>query len=223
MITCKNVTLIKDNHTILSDISVNLTAKRIGIIGHNGSGKTTFSKLLNGLEIPTSGEVSLFNQEMEPIEKQQHVGFVFQNPDNQIIFPIVEEDIGFGLTQLGLPKKEIQQRVEDFLNKFNLGHLKQRLTHQLSGGEKQLIALIGVLIMQPEYIILDEPTTLLDLKNRLALIEILNDLQQKLIIVSHDLELMSQMDQLILFHSGSIVDSGEPTRILTKYQELSRC
>ncbi|UJF20304.1 energy-coupling factor ABC transporter ATP-binding protein (plasmid) [Vibrio sp. SS-MA-C1-2] len=223
MISCHDIVLKKDGKTLLSNISLTLTAKRIGIIGHNGSGKTSFSKLLNGLETPTSGEITIFDSQGGSLPRQQHMGFVFQNPDNQIIFPIVEEDLAFGLKNSGLTKEQISQRVSQFLGQFGLEHLQKCLTHQLSGGEKQLIALLGVLIMQPDYIILDEPTTLLDLKNRGRLIHLLAGLEQTLIIVSHDLGLISEMEQVILFHQGEVMGVGSPLDMIAKYKEISLC
>ncbi|MDA9556192.1 energy-coupling factor ABC transporter ATP-binding protein [Vibrio sp.] len=223
MITCNNVSLTKEGRDVLQNITVQLEARRIGIIGHNGSGKTTFTKMLNGLEKPTSGEVQVFDDQGKVLNNNENVGFVFQNPDNQIIFPIVEEDIAFGLQQSNVSKAEIAQKVDDILARFQLSSLKTRMTHQLSGGEKQLIAMMGVLVMQPEYIVLDEPTTLLDLKNRLNLINILKELDEKLIIVSHDLELMEQMDQVVLFNQGRIIEIGEPTTVIEKYKEISLC
>lgn len=224
MISLNNIAVRKGDKTILQDLSLTLIEKRIGIIGHNGSGKSTFAKLLNGLEVCTEGQVIFGNT---PSSVNQHmrkkVGFVFQNPDNQIVYPLVEEDIAFGLKKSGLSKAEISSRVEQYLAQFGLPHLIGRLTHELSGGEKQLVALIGVLIMEPQYIVLDEPTTLLDLRNRSMLLKILRDLDQSLIIVSHDLEFMAEMERLILIHEGRVFQDGSPEEVISAYRELSQC
>ncbi|WP_027835624.1 energy-coupling factor ABC transporter ATP-binding protein [Maritalea myrionectae] len=219
MIEITKASLIKNERTILSDISVKLTESRIGIIGHNGSGKSSFAKLLNGLEPCTTGQVRVGGADIS--EHRARVGFVFQNPDNQLVMPLVEEDIAFGLKKSGLSKSEINGRSDALLEKFGLAHLRERLTHELSGGEKQLIALIGVLIMQPEHIILDEPTTLLDLRNRAILLAMLDKLEQQLIIVSHDLDLMAQMDRLLLIHEGRLHADGDPSQIIETYRDLS--
>lgn len=219
MIEITKASLIKNERTILSDISVKLTESRIGIIGHNGSGKSSFAKLLNGLEPCTTGQVRVGGADIS--EHRARVGFVFQNPDNQLVMPLVEEDIAFGLKKSGLSKSEINDRSDTLLKKFGLAHLRERLTHELSGGEKQLIALIGVLIMQPEHIILDEPTTLLDLRNRAILLAMLDKLEQQLIIVSHDLDLMAQMDRLLLIHEGRLHADGDPSQIIETYRDLS--
>ncbi len=221
MISLDDICVKKDNKLILKNISMEITERRVGIIGRNGSGKSTLAKIFNGLEKPYSGKVKLTDKENNILEPSGHVGFVFQNPDNQIVFPIVEEDLAFGLKKSGLSKEEITKYIEYYLGKFNLNHLKSRYTYQLSGGEKQLIALIGVLIMQPTYIVLDEPTTLLDLANKVILVNILNRLEQNLIIVSHDLDLIKDMDKVILIDNGAIIFSGDATTAIDKYKKLS--
>lgn len=219
MIEIAEASLVKNGRTILSDVCAKLTERRIGIIGHNGSGKSSFAKMLNGLEPCTSGQVRVGGADITA--HRARVGFVFQNPDNQLVMPLVEEDIAFGLKKSGLSKAEIKSRSDALLEKFNLTNLRERLTHELSGGEKQLIALIGVLIMQPDHIILDEPTTLLDLRNRAILLSMLEKLEQQLIIVSHDLDMMAQMDRLLLIHEGKLFADGDPTEIISTYRDLS--
>jgi biotin transport system ATP-binding protein len=223
MIKIENVGVSKENKTILAAISVTLTEPRIGIIGSNGSGKSTFAKLLNGLERATTGAVFVNDA---PIGKNNKtalgkVGFVFQNPDNQIVFPIVVEDLAFGLKKSGLSKQQIQSRITTYLEQFGLRHLLERRTHELSGGEKQLIALIGVLLMEPEIIVLDEPTTLLDLRNRSILLKLLAELPQKLIIVSHDLALMAEMDRLLWIENGNIHQDGSPEAVISAYRQFA--
>lgn len=219
MMEIVSASLVKNGRTILSDISARLTERRIGIIGHNGSGKSSFAKLLNGLEPCTRGKVRVGGADIS--KHRARVGFMFQNPDNQMVMPLVEEDIAFGLKKSGLDKSEIKDRTDELLDKFSLGHLRDRLTHELSGGEKQLIALIGVLIMEPDHIILDEPTTLLDLRNRSILLSILDKLEQQLIVVSHDLDLMAEMDRVLLIHEGRLHANGRPAQIIETYRELS--
>lgn len=221
MLSVRNAFVEKNNKTILENVSVDLNEARIGIIGSNGSGKSTFAKLLNGLETPISGQVLLNDTPISSVASQGKVGFVFQNPDNQIVFPIVGEDLEFGLKKSGLSKDDIQTRVSRYLDEFGIAHLIDRRTHELSGGEKQLIALIGVLVMEPGFIVIDEPTTLLDLRNRRILINTLDQLEQNLVIVSHDLDLMSQMERLIWIDEGAVRLDGEPTSVLKRYVEFS--
>ena len=224
MIFMNNISVIKGDSTILSDISLTLSEKRIGIIGDNGSGKSTFAKLLNGLQPCSTGHIGC-GDTSSAADKQMRsfVGFVFQNPDNQIVYPLVEEDIAFGLKKSGLTKTEVGARVDEYLVKFSLTHLRGRFTHELSGGEKQLIALVGVLIMLPQYIVLDEPTTLLDLRNRAMLLKVLSELEQSLVIVSHDLEWMMKMDRVILIHNGKIHLDGHPESVIPQYKRLAEC
>jgi biotin transport system ATP-binding protein len=219
LIQLEGVTVRKGDTLILDAISVELTERRIGIIGPNGSGKSTFARLLNGLERPTTGTVRVDGEPTDRKSPLGKVGFVFQNPDNQIVLPLVDEDLAFGLRKSGLAKSEIGARVRRHLDRFGLTHLSERRTHELSGGEKQLIALIGVLVMEPAIIVLDEPTTLLDLRNRRILVSFLDRLDQKLIVVSHDLELMASMDRLIWIDEGRIRGDGDAGDIVRAYRE----
>lgn len=221
MLSVQNAFVEKNNKEILSNVSAELNESRIGIIGSNGSGKSTFAKLLNGLETPTSGQVLLENTPISSKSALGKVGFVFQNPDNQIVFPIVGEDLEFGLKKSGLAKEDIQQRVRKLVERFSITHLIDRRTHELSGGEKQLIALIGVLVMEPQIIVIDEPTTLLDLRNRRTLLNTLDQLEQNLVIVSHDLELMAQMQRLIWIEEGMIRADSKPSVVLEDYVRFS--
>lgn len=229
MISFKNVSVSKNGNDILKDVTVSLGENRIGenrigIIGHNGSGKSTFAKLMNGLEDCTEGDIIIQHDDVDAHQSaRKTVGFMFQNPDNQIVFSIVEEDIAYGLKKSGLSKAEIKSKVRQYLDRFGLSHLHNRFTHELSGGEKQLVALIGVLIMDPKYIVLDEPTTLLDLKNRSMLLNALQSLEQTLIVVSHDLEFMGEMDRLIFIHNGGIHADGKPEEVLKTYRKISQC
>jgi biotin transport system ATP-binding protein len=221
VIRLDGVTVRKGDTLILDSVSLELTERRIGIIGPNGSGKSTFARLLNGLEKPTTGTVHVDGAPTDRVSALGKVGFVFQNPDNQIVMPLVDEDLAFGLRKSGLSKSEIGERVQRHLERFDLTHLNERRTHELSGGEKQLIALIGVLVMEPAIIVLDEPTTLLDLRNRRILVSLLDRLDQTLIVVSHDLELMAPMDRLIWIDEGRIRGDGNAGDIVRGYREAT--
>lgn len=222
MIEFSGVSVVKNGVSVLKEISVRLSERRVGVIGRNGSGKSTFARLLNGIEIPTSGEVRL-NGKSDRKALRRHVGFVFQNPDNQIVYPIVSEDLAFGLKRLKLSEAEANARINEVLHRFGLENLHDRFTHQLSGGEKQMIALAGVLVMKPQMVVLDEPTTLLDLWNKRKFMSMLRELEQSIVVVSHDLELMDGFDRVLHIENGSIVGDGDPTMVIADYLARSRC
>lgn len=216
MIRFRDVSVKKDGQPILSGIDLSLSERRVGVIGRNGSGKSTFARLFNGLEAPTSGSVILDGQKGGK-SLRRHVGFVFQNPDNQIVYPIVHEDLAFGLKNLGLGKDEMRTRIDTVLSRFQLEHLRNRLTHQLSGGEKQMIALAGVLVMRPRLIVLDEPTTLLDLWNKRRFMAAIHELEQHVVLVSHDLDLLEGFDRVLHIDNGRVVADGKPSEIIADY------
>ncbi|MBL4667441.1 MAG: ABC transporter ATP-binding protein [Sneathiella sp.] len=222
MIRLQSVNVAFDGRAVLENISLQLQEQRIGVIGLNGSGKSTFVRLLNGLQLPDEGSVfvSDLDSRKDGRKIRRRVGFVFQNPDNQIVYPTVREDMSFGLKNLKFSKEEIEKRIEAALTEYGIEHLSDRLTHRLSGGEKQLIALVGVLIMQPEYIVLDEPTTLLDLKNKRRLMSVIRDLGQRVIMVTHDLDLLTEFDRVLCFHEGALVSDGAPAEVITEYLKL---
>lgn len=222
MISFSGVAVEKNGVGILRDIDLRITERRVGVIGRNGSGKSTFARLFNGIETPSRGKVAFEGAET-PKELRRHVGFVFQNPDNQIVYPLVSEDLEFGLKNLKLPKDEARQRIDEVLARFGLTHLRDRLTHQLSGGEKQMIALAGVLVMQPRMIVFDEPTTLLDLWNKRMLMNALQELEPSIVVVSHDLDLLQGFDRVLHFENGRIADDGPPAEVIAGYIEKSQC
>ena len=206
-------------HHVLKDVSLSLGEERIGIIGANGSGKSTFARLLNGLLIPDEGTVTVDGIDTREDVKavRRRVGFVFQNPDNQIVFPVVEEDVAFGLKNLKLPKDEIARRVESVLDRYRLGHLRDRPTHLLSGGEKQMLAISAVLVMEPRYVVFDEPMTLLDLRNKRLIIEIVRGIEQPVVLVTHDLDHLRDFDRVIVFDGGSVTADGDPDAAIREY------
>lgn len=218
MIIFEDVSVEKSGKTILKSISVELGDHRVGIIGRNGSGKSTFARLINGLEKPSSGTVSIDGMQ-DTKSLRRKVGFVFQNPDNQIVYPIVREDLEFGLKNLKLPEAERSRRIADILERFEITHLANRFTHELSGGEKQLIALAGVLVMEPDIIVFDEPTTLLDLWNTRRFMAAVKTLRQQVILVTHDLDLIRDFDRALLVEDGAIAGDGSPIEIIAHYYD----
>jgi len=222
MITLENVTVEFDQRRVLDDISLSLSEKRIGIVGANGSGKSTFVRLLNGLQVASSGIVRVddFDAAKDGRKLRRHVGFVFQNPDNQIVYPVVEEDIAFGLKALKLPKDEIDRRIDEVLARYGLSDFKTHPSHLLSGGQKQLLAISGVLVMAPRYVIFDEPTTLLDLRNRNRVERAIAELDQTVITVSHDLDLIANYDRVLVFENGRIACDDIPAIAIPRYREM---
>ncbi|WP_299354835.1 ATP-binding cassette domain-containing protein [uncultured Shimia sp.] len=212
MIEIDNVTLAYGDRTVLRDISLSLSEKRIAIIGANGSGKSSFARLLNGLALPSAGAVRVDGQDTRTHGKdvRRKVGFVFQNPDNQIVFPVVEEDLAFGMKNLGFSKEDIARNTTDILERYNMSDLREHPAHLLSGGQKQLLAISGVLVMQPDYVVLDEPTTLLDLRNKRRITRAIEALEQTVILASHDLDLLRDFDRVIVFDEGRVIADDRP-------------
>ena len=222
MIELQGVGVTRGEREILSGIDLALAERRIGIIGRNGSGKSTLARLLNGLEAPTRGRVTLDGKAGGKALRRQ-VGFVFQNPDNQIVYPIVHEDLAFGLKGLRLGAEEVRARIDAVLDRFGITHLRNRLTHELSGGEKQMIALAGVMVMDPRVIVLDEPTTLLDLCNKRRFMEAIRALEQQVVMVSHDLDLLADFDRVLLIAEGGIRADGPPAAVIADYVAGAQC
>ena len=206
-------------HHVLRDVNLTIAERRVGVIGANGSGKSTFARLLNGLLIPDEGTVTVdgFDTREDVKAVRRRVGFVFQNPDNQIVFPVVEEDVAFGLKNLKLAKEEIGRRVDAVLERYRLGHLRDRATHLLSGGEKQMLAISAVLVMEPRYVVLDEPMTLLDLRNKELIIEIIREIEQPVVLVTHDLDHLRDFDRVIVFDEGGVTADGAPDAAIREY------
>ena len=207
----------------LRPLSVTLTERRIGVIGLNGSGKTTFARLINGLNRPSEGKVSVNGLDTVTDARAvlQTVGFIFQNPQNQIILPIVRDDVAFGLKQLGLGRAEIENRVKAVLARLGISHLENRRAHELSGGELQLAALAALLITEPQILILDEPTNQLDLKNRAIVEMTMAALSQALVVITHDLPLVAGFDRVLVFHEGALVADAGPEEAVARYLEVA--
>lgn len=219
MIEIRNVSLSYGDRTVLHQVSLSLTERRIAIIGANGSGKSSFARLLNGLVLPTKGEVQIDGQSTKTHGKdiRQKVGFVFQNPDNQIVFPVVEEDLAFGMKNLGFSKEKIARKTDEILARYDMTDFREHPAHLLSGGQKQLLAISGVLVMEPRYIVMDEPTTLLDLRNKRRVAQAIDALDQTVILVSHDLGLLEGFDRVIVFEDGHVIEDATPDIAIPAY------
>ncbi|MEO9902876.1 MULTISPECIES: ABC transporter ATP-binding protein [Alphaproteobacteria] len=216
----QNVSLELEGRTVLQDISLSLQEARVGIVGLNGSGKSSLVRLLNGLRLPTGGEVRMFGVSTEAMraELPRYVGFVFQNPDHQAIFPTVEEEIAFGLTQLGFARAEARDQALAFLVRHHCGHLAEKPFADLSEGQKQLICLLAVLVMKPKLLILDEPMSSLDGLATRRIERKLAELDQKIVMISHDLGLLRNFDRVLWVGDGKIYMDGAPGDVLPAYE-----
>lgn len=207
----------------LHPLTVSLVERRIGVIGLNGSGKTTFARLINGLTLATAGSVSVGGEDpaKAPEAVRRRVGFIFQNPANQIIMPIIREDIAFGPKSHGVRGAELATLVDGVLARFGLADLADRRPHELSGGELQLAALAAVLATRPEIVILDEPTNQLDLKNRAVVKAAIDSLEETAIVISHDLDLVGDLGRVLVFHAGRLAFDGPAIEAIPFYRELA--
>jgi biotin transport system ATP-binding protein len=204
---------------VLTNVSVTLTERRVGVIGANGSGKSTFARLLNGLVLPSAGTVTVdgLDTRTQGREVRRRVGFVFQDPDAQIVHPTVEEDLAFGPHNQGLPADEIARRVDEVLVRYGLAGHRDHPAHLLSGGQKQLLAIAGVLVMHPQRIVFDEPTTLLDLTNTRRVSRVIDELEQDVVVVTHHLDSLGGFDRVLVFEDGRVVADGSPGETVPWY------
>lgn len=223
-ITFEAACVERDGRVVLGPLDLRLHEGRIGILGLNGSGKSTLLKLINGLVRTSSGAVCVddFDPARQPREVRRQVGYLFQNPDNQIVFPVVVEDVEFGPRNMGLPKAEVASRARAALEQLAIGALAERAVSQLSGGEKQLVALAGLLAMEPRTVLYDEPTAQLDLRNRNRVVEAIFALPQQAIIVSHDLELIGACQRVLVLEAGRLVFDGEAEAAVRFYKDCCR-
>lgn len=221
MIEIVNVSHAFDGKPALRGLNLRLSEKRIGIIGVNGSGKSTFARLLNALLIPDQGEVIIdgLSTRRSARAVRRKVGFVFQNPEHQIVMPTVEEDLAFGPRNLGLSEAEIARRMDALLNGYGLAAKRSEAAHVMSGGEKKLLTLLSVLIMQPHYVIFDEPLNSLDLPSRRKIAAVMEALPQNVITITHDLDLIAGYDRVLLFEEGRIAADGRPDEVIALYRE----
>ncbi len=217
------------SHLALKDFNLEIERGSFTVIlGHNGSGKSTLAKLLNGLLKPTSGEVmvdgmSTLDENVET-EIKRRVGLVFQNPDNQLIASIVEEDVAFGPENLGIEPEEIKRRVNDALESVEMLEFASSSPHHLSGGQKQRVAIAGIIAMEPSCIVLDEPTAMLDPKGRKEILSTLFKLNKEkgitIILITHYMEEAENADRVIVMNDGEIIADNTPKNIFSKVRML---
>ena len=205
-----------DKPGVLQDVSLKVRpGERVGLIGPNGAGKTTFFLLVCGVLKPGAGEIVLFGEPVARGKFRPEAGMVFQNPDDQLFCPSVWDDVAFGPRNLGLAKEEVEARVTDALSFTGGLELAGRPPHHLSGGEKRMVSIAGVLAMHPQLLVYDEPTSNLDIRSRRRLIHFLQASQETMLIASHDLEFMLEVcDRVVLMDEGRFVVNGEPREVL---------
>ncbi|MDI6861048.1 MAG: energy-coupling factor transporter ATPase [Caldisericia bacterium] len=231
MIELKNIYFsyfVPEKVDVLKNINLKINkGEFISIIGKNGSGKSTLGRIISFLLEPTQGEI-LFDgkkvkSEIDYLEIRKKIGMVFQNPDNQIVSQIVEEDVAFGLENLNYDEETIKKKVEEVLLEVDLLEERRFPPHFLSGGQRQKLAIAGILVMEPEYIVLDEPTSLLDPKGRGDVIKLITRLNKKgitIILITHRMEEAMLGDKVYVLNDGEIVMSGEPEYVFTKVEFL---
>lgn len=209
----------RDANTLLKNIRVSAHEKRIGIVGRNGSGKTTLARVLSGLVTPDQGKVRICGVDVAKDRKAalRTVGILFQNPDHQIIFPTVEEELGFGLLQMGLSKAETEQQVSAVLAEFNKTHWAKAATHQLSQGQKQLVCLMAIIAMKPKVVILDEPFSGLDIPTRMQLTRYFDRIDAALVHISHSPESLQHYERVIWLDNGQIKQDGATAETLSAF------
>ncbi len=208
-----------DERPVLRGITATLAERRIGIIGANGSGKSTLARMFNGLIVPKRGTVRVdgLDTARDGRSVRRRVGFVFQNPDVQIVYPTVAEDLAFGLKPFKLPKAEVAARVDAVLARYGLERYRNHPAHLLSGGEKQLLAIAAVLVTDPAHVVFDEPTTLLDRRNRRHVRAVIDGLAQTAIVITHDLDLLDGFDRVLVVEDGRIVADDTPAAAIAAY------
>ena len=199
----------------------------VAIVGHNGSGKSTLAKLLNGLLIPDKGTISVFgidtSNKKTIYDVRKSVGMVFQNPDNQMVASIIEDDIAFGPENLGVPREEIIERVDWALDKVGMSEHKKGTPFKLSGGQKQRIAIAGIIAMKPKVIVFDESTAMLDPQGRAEIMKVAHELNKDgmtVICITHYMEEALEADRVIVMNDGKVVLDDTPKNVFSKYKEL---
>lgn len=202
----------------------------IAVLGHNGSGKSTFAKHINAILVPTEGTIWVDGKDTRDPDKlwdvRQSAGMVFQNPDNQIIGTVVEEDVGFGPENLGVPTQEIWKRVEESLKAVGMIEYRSHSPNKLSGGQKQRVAIAGVVAMEPKCIVLDEPTAMLDPVGRKEVLRTVQELRRKkhvtVILITHYMDEVVDADKIFVMDHGRVVMEGTPRKIFTRVDELKQ-
>lgn len=214
---------------VLKDINLSFKqGEMTAVLGHNGCGKSTFAKHLNAILLPSGGTVYIdgidTKDENRIYDIRQRVGMVFQNPDNQIVATIVEEDVAFALENLGVEPNEIRRRVDEALKAVGMYEYRMHAPHQLSGGQKQRVAIAGIIAMRPRCIVLDEPTAMLDPKGRAEVMKTVKELNSKygitIILITHYMEEAAQCERIIVMDKGKVLMDDSPKQVFSRVEEL---
>ncbi len=207
---------------VLKDLSLTIrTSEWVAIVGHNGSGKSTLAKMMNGLLLPETGTVHVGELQTQSYEQipaiRKQIGMVFQNPDNQIVAPTVQDDIAFALENSGVEVNEMKSRVQKYIEKVGLSGLEDAEPHKLSGGQKQRVAIAGAVALQPRFLILDEATSMLDPEGKTDLLKLVKQLKEKedvtVVSITHDLDETLFADRIVVMNQGEVMAEGDPAEI----------
>ena len=235
MIECRNLifkyTAGENQEEKIAINDVNLQIKEgefIAILGHNGSGKSTMAKHMNALLIPTEGKMLVNKMDTSDMNNlwniRETAGMVFQNPDNQLVATIVEEDVAFGPENLGVPPEEIRKRVDEALERVGMSEYKRHAPHLLSGGQKQRIAIAGILAMKPKCIIFDEPTAMLDPSSRKEVLDTIIDLNKNygitVILITHYMDEAAKADRIVVMDKGKLILDGKPRDVFSNVEKM---
>ncbi len=224
-----NVSFYYEDNRVLDDISLSVKeGEFVALLGHNGCGKSTMAKLFNVLLSPNSGTVIIDGitpkTEDDVYEIRSRVGLVLQNPDNQLVATIVEEDVAFGPENLGIPPKEIRERVDNALKAVDMYHYRKHAPHKLSGGQKQRVAIAGIIAMEPKCIVLDEPTAMLDPKGRQEVMQTIKKLNKEhnitIVLITHYMDEAVQADRVIVMDKGKVLTQGTPQQVFSNVELL---
>ena len=210
---------------VLKDISLDIQAGSfVAVLGHNGCGKSTLAKHMNAILLPSGGTVYVNGSDEQWMEVRRTVGMVFQNPDNQIVSNVVEEDVAFAPENLGVPSEEIRCRVDKALKIVGMSAYSTHAPHLLSGGQKQRVAIAGIIAMEPKCIVLDEPTAMLDPIGRQEVLETIVKLNREqgttVVLITHHMDEAAQADRLIVMNDGSVIADGHPKTVFQQVEEL---
>lgn len=216
---------------ILKDISLSIDkGDFVALLGHNGSGKSTFAKHMNAILLPSAGTMAVdgidTKDESQRFTLRSHVGMVFQNPDNQIVATIVEEDVAFGPENLGIPPQEIRERVDDALKAVEMYEYREHAPSQLSGGQKQRVAIAGIIAMRPDCIVLDEPTAMLDPSGRREVMNTIHMLNREygitIVLITHYMEEAAQANRVVVMDDGKVVLDNTPKEVFSHVETLKK-
>ena len=238
ILSARDVSFAYDNYEekqlppiVLEDVSLDIQpGEFVAVLGHNGSGKSTLAKHFNAILLPTAGTVYVggidTKQEDRLYDIRQTAGMVFQNPDNQLVATIVEEDVAFALENLGVPPEEIRRRVDESLKAVGMYEYRQHAPHQLSGGQKQRVAIAGIIAMRPKCIVLDEPTAMLDPNGRKEVLAAVHQLNKQenvtVVLITHYMEEVIDADHVIVMDDGHVVMEGTPREIFSQVETLKK-